>query len=308
MKTFIIKFSDFAKESSLRFDVDFLYFQIQQEKKPSYLFKDLFKVESFEKKDRMKLLEKIGGDDFYYSEIGNATKQGDVEPVKLNFNDRNELVEDYFKKIEKGDIQKVEENNILLAKVRPNLKKYIFVNEEKKDYFYTTTIKNISKEIFAGGDKPKNIVDEKDDFYGIPVYSNGKESNGLQGFSNKVRVKEKSVTISARGTIGYAVFRDEKYFPIVRLITIIFDENKILGKYLEHAINFLNLEKSGNTIAQLTVPMAKKIKIPLPDLDNQQKIVDEIKEELDKQEEIKKQIEKLRNEIDEIVEKSLVSI
>ncbi len=39
--------------------------------------------------------------------------------------------------------------------------------------------------------------------------------------------------------------------------------------------------------------------IPLPD---QQKIVNEIKKELDKQEEIKKQIEEKRNEIDEIVE------
>ncbi len=148
MKTFTINFSDFAKETSLRFDVDFLHFQIQQEKRPSYLFKDLFEVENFEKNDRMKLLEEIGDDDFYYSEIGNATKQGDVEPVKLNFNDRNELVEDYFKKIEKGDIQKVEENNILLAKVRPNLKKYIFVDEEKKKYFYTTAFINL---------KPKSL-------------------------------------------------------------------------------------------------------------------------------------------------------
>lgn len=44
------------------------------------------------------------------------------------------------------------------------------------------------------------------------------------------------------------------------------------------------------------------IDIPLPD---QQKIVDEIKLELDKQELIKKDIEKERNKIDELIEKSL---
>lgn len=39
---------------------------------------------------------------------------------------------------------------------------------------------------------------------------------------------------------------------------------------------------------------------------NQQKIVDEIKAELDKQEEIKRKIETNRNRIDEIVENTIV--
>jgi len=38
---------------------------------------------------------------------------------------------------------------------------------------------------------------------------------------------------------------------------------------------------------------------------NQQKIVDEIKTELDKQEEIKSKIESERNKIDEIIEKAI---
>jgi restriction endonuclease S subunit len=74
---------------------------------------------------------------------------------------------------------------------------------------------------------------------------------------------------------------------------------------LANVINFLNIEKSGNTIAQLTTPMVEKIKIPVPDKKIQQKIVDEIKAELDKQEEIKKQIEEERNKIDEIIEKAI---
>ncbi|WP_456325755.1 restriction endonuclease subunit S [Desulfonauticus submarinus] len=166
-------------------------------------------------------------------------------------------------------------------------------------------IKDVSKDIFAGGDMPKDYSNEKDEIYKYPIFSNGKQRLGLIGYTTEARVKEKAVTISARGTIGFAVTREEPYFPIVRLISIIPDENKILCKYLEHIINFLDIEKSGNTIAQLTTPMVEKIKIPLPDIPRQQKIVNEIKTKLDKQEEIKKKIEKLRNKIDKIIERSI---
>ena len=50
----------------------------------------------------------------------------------------------------------------------------------------------------------------------------------------------------------------------------------------------------------------KALSIPNIPLPKQQLIVDEIKEELDKQEEIKKQIEIERNGIDKIIEKVLV--
>jgi len=142
LKHFTINFKELAKEISNRFDIDFVNFN-KVEKEETYPFRDFFEIERFEKKERLKLLEGLGDNNFYYSEIGNATKNGDVVPKKLSFLNRNELVEDYFKKIEKGDIQKAKEGNILLAKVRPNLKKYIFIDEEKKDYFYTTAFINL---------------------------------------------------------------------------------------------------------------------------------------------------------------------
>jgi type I restriction enzyme S subunit len=166
-------------------------------------------------------------------------------------------------------------------------------------------IKNITKNIFAGGDMPKDFSDEKDEVYKYPIYSNGKENIGFIAYCKKARVEEKATTISARGTIGFAVARNESYFPIVRLISVIPNEKFVLNEYLTNVINFQNIEKSGNTIAQLTTPMVESIKIPLPDLKKQQKIVDEIKAELDKQEEIKSKIERERNKIDEIIEKAI---
>lgn len=137
LKQFTIDFSELAKEITLRFDVDFVDFN-RVAKDKVIPFKELFDVELSEKTERLGLLNEIEDKDFYYCEIGNATKQGDLEPVKLNFEDRNELNENYFTKIEKGDIQRAFDGDILLSKVRPNLKKYILVDDEYGNYFFTT--------------------------------------------------------------------------------------------------------------------------------------------------------------------------
>jgi len=164
-------------------------------------------------------------------------------------------------------------------------------------------IKKIAKKIFAGGDKPKIFSEEETDICKYPIFSNGKDRKGLFGYTNIFRVEKPCVTISARGTIGFSVARNERFLPIVRLITIIADEKKVLNQYLEHALNFINIEKSGSTIAQLTAPMVYDIEVPIPSIGKQQKIVDEIKFELNKQEEIKKQIRQERSKIDKIIKK-----
>lgn len=133
LKQFTIDFRELGKETSFRYDVDFVNFQNEFLAERFYSFNDLFTFASEDKVDVEKL-----DDDFFYSEIGNVSKEGDVEPVKLNFNERKEEEENYYKKIEKGDIIKAKENEILISKVRPNLKKYVFINKDNKDYFYTS--------------------------------------------------------------------------------------------------------------------------------------------------------------------------
>lgn len=133
LKQFTIDFQELGKEKSFRYDVDFLNFQNDFLAERFYSFNDLFTFASENKVDVEKL-----DDDFFYSEIGNVSKEGDVEPVKLNFDERKEEEENYYKKIEKGDIIKAKDNEILLSKVRPNLKKYIFIDKDNKDYFYTS--------------------------------------------------------------------------------------------------------------------------------------------------------------------------
>jgi len=133
LKQFTTDFRELGKEKSFRYDVDFVNFQNEFLAERHYSFSDLF---SFSSQNKVKL-ENLD-EDFFYSEISNVSKKGDVEPVKLNFNERKEEEENYYKKIEKGDIIQVKENDILLSKVRPNLKKYVFIDQKNKNYFYTS--------------------------------------------------------------------------------------------------------------------------------------------------------------------------
>lgn len=139
LRQFDIQLNQFSAEASLRCDTDFIDFS-RTPKEKSFSFGDLFDVVECEKKDRLALIDDIENTPFQYSEIGNVTKQGDVEAVTLDFSTRDELVEDYFKKIEKGDIQTAQAGNILLSKVRPNLKKYVLIDNDLTDVFYTTAL------------------------------------------------------------------------------------------------------------------------------------------------------------------------
>jgi len=158
----------------------------------------------------------------------------------------------------------------------------------------------ISEELFAGGDKPDNFSKVKTDELQIPIYANSVENKGLIGYCNIFRVEKPCVTISARGSIGFCVARDEKFFPIVRLVVLIPDLQKALPVYLEYKLNSIKIEQSGTNIPQLTVPMVQEIKIPLPPLSTQQKIVtqiQEIEEKIEKLQEILNQIPAQKQEV-----------
>ena len=132
---------------------------------------------------------------------------------------------------------------------------------------------DVCTEIFAGGDAPKGrISKERTKEYPIPIFSNGEEKEGLYGFTDAARVEKPSVTISARGTIGYTAIRTEPFVPIVRLITLVPDQNKIDIKYLYYAVQNYEFEGSGTSIPQLTVPMLKKYNFPLPSKEEQQNV------------------------------------
>ena len=134
-------------------------------------------------------------------------------------------------------------------------------------------IADVCKEIFAGGDVPKSALSyEKTAEYNVPIFSNGEKNGGLYGYTNNARVKEPSITVSARGTIGYTAIRTEPFVPVVRLITLTPKSEVIDLDYLFYATQNYKFEGSGTSIPQLTVPMLKKYKFPLPEMSHQKAI------------------------------------
>jgi len=130
-------------------------------------------------------------------------------------------------------------------------------------------------ELSAGGDVPKDNYSEiKTEKHQVPIYANGEKNDGFYGFTSKAKVTKPSITVSARGTIGYSVKRLEPFFPIVRLIVVTPINLKELGlDYLDYALRKIDFKHSGSSIPQLTVPMIRDYEIPLPPLPEQQRIV-----------------------------------
>ena len=129
------------------------------------------------------------------------------------------------------------------------------------------------KDIIAGGDKPKVFSKTKTEKCQIEVISNGEVNEGVFGYTDVATISERSLTVSGRGTIGYAVIRNEPYVPIVRLLVLIPLPHTNL-EYLKYVLEGLLETGSGTAVKQLTVPMLSPKVIPLPPLVEQQRIVD----------------------------------
>ncbi|ECK7553507.1 restriction endonuclease subunit S [Campylobacter jejuni] len=138
------------------------------------------------------------------------------------------------------------------------------------------SLEEISENISAGGDKPKNCTENKTAKNQIPVYANGVNNNGLVGYTDKATIIKPSLTISARGTIGFVCIRKEPYFPIVRLISLIPCENILCLHYLYFCLNFFIAKGEGSSIPQLTIPKFKSLQIPLPPLKEQEQIAEHL--------------------------------
>lgn len=129
-------------------------------------------------------------------------------------------------------------------------------------------------DLIAGGDISKDKVSkEKDIKFKFPIYSNGIGDNALYGFTDEPRVMKQCVTISARGTIGYCALRLDPFYPIVRLICAI-PKSNITAQFLKYFLDTQKISVPTSGISQLTIPMVAKIKIPVPSLQTQQKVVD----------------------------------
>ena len=142
------------------------------------------------------------------------------------------------------------------------LYKQWFVDNRNKDW-ETLTLDDVAA-ISAGGDKPQVCSEQKTQECNIPIYSNSIDREGLYGYTNNPRIIENSITISARGTIGYVRLRTEPYVPIVRLISVIPTHDNMSAYFLYLWALTQNISGTGTTQQQLTVPAFRTTQIVVP--------------------------------------------
>lgn len=164
-------------------------------------------------------------------------------------------------------------DKLLNEKYLQELSKKIDKFESNRELRVTTLGEVV--DVLSGGDVLKeNFSEVKTVEFDIPIISNGIGEKAIYGYTNVAKIKDKAVTISARGTIGYAAYRDYPYYPIVRLISLIPKNKKELNaKYLYFLMQDrqYNLPETG--IPQLTRSMFNTIKIILPSIEIQNIVV-----------------------------------
>ena len=188
----------------------------------------------------------------------------DICEIKLPvppLNEQQKIVDTYNAITNRIQIkQRINEN---LEKTAQAIYRKMFI-EDADESWETVKLCNISK-MFAGGDKPEVFSEIETEKCNIPIYSNGLVNYGLYGFTDKPRVTEESITVSARGTIGFPCLRLEPYVPIIRLISVIPNKEITNAMYLYYFLKNTQIVSSGTTQQQLTVPEFGETKVSIPE-------------------------------------------
>lgn len=203
--------------------------------------------------------------------------------------------------------KRIDQNNQLIQKLEETAQAVYrewFV-ENRDEEWETKRIDEVA-EIKAGGDKPKVFSQIKTEKCCVPIFSNGVTNEGLYGFTDKAIYPEKSITVSARGTIGYCVLRNEPFVGIVRLL-VVMPFNNYEATYLFDNLKRIEFDNSGSVQNQLTIPQISTIEIIMPPKELLKKY-DEVVSVINNQIELKKFENEKLNELKELILSKLSTI
>lgn len=124
--------------------------------------------------------------------------------------------------------------------------------------------------VSAGGDfNPSCSSSIQDENHPYPIYSNAITGGGLYGYCSYNDHPENSITVTARGSLGCANFRNHKFTAIGRVLVLVAKEQadgRFFSEYINNKIEFV-IESTG--VPQLTAPQISKYSVPVPPLPEQ---------------------------------------
>ncbi len=121
----------------------------------------------------------------------------------------------------------------------------MLINKRIKDLFL----------IKAGGDLDDMMVEkEKTNLCKFPIYANSAFNDGVYGFTNQYQYSRESITITARGNLGFAFYRNQPFSAIGRLLVLFPKNNSISVKYINYILQLNTVTGNQTAIPQLTAP------------------------------------------------------
>lgn len=129
-------------------------------------------------------------------------------------------------------------------------------------------------DIRAGGDLVKEGFSRAGDHrHQFPVYSNALTDKGLYGYSKIYQYEPNKLTVTARGDVGKAVYRSNRFCAIGRLLVLsskVDCDLRFIGEYINNFVRFA-LESTG--VPQLTAPQISKYPVAVPPTKAEQKAI-----------------------------------
>lgn len=114
----------------------------------------------------------------------------------------------------------------------------------------------------AGGDvKPQLYSDIQDSQHPYPVFTNSSNREQVYAYTSKPMFTSNTITVTGRGDIGHAFFRDMSYDAIIRLLVLTpkFDlDCRYYAYWIDNVISFFT---NGSAVAQLSAQQVLPYKI-----------------------------------------------
>lgn len=120
-------------------------------------------------------------------------------------------------------------------------------------------------DIVAGRDLVKDDFSSSSDHrHEFPIYSNALTDKGLYGYSKTFQFEANKITVTARGDIGHAAYRNSRFCAIGRLLVLSSKRECDLRFVTEFINNFVEFAFESTGVPQLTAPQISKYTVALP--------------------------------------------